>query len=133
MRHHVHARKIGRSPSHRIAMYRNLVTSLLEHERIETTEVKAKEVRRLAERMISLGKRGDLHARRRALRVIRRREVAAKVFDELAQRYANRAGGYTRVLKTRNRVGDGAAMSVVELVDSDALMARARATSASSD
>lgn len=133
MRHHVHARKIGRSPSHRIAMYRNLVTSLLEHERIETTEVKAKEVRRLAERMISLGKRGDLHARRRALRVIRRREVAAKVFDELAQRYENRAGGYTRVLKTRNRVGDGAAMSVVELVDSAPPTARARATPASSD
>ena len=118
MRHHVHARKIGRSPSHRIAMYRNLVTSLLEHERIETTDTKAKEVRRLAERMMTLGKRGDLHARRRALRVIRRREVAAKVFDELAKRYEKREGGYTRVLKTRRRVGDGAAMSVVELVDS---------------
>lgn len=123
MRHHVHARKIGRSPSHRIAMYRNLVTSLLEHERIETTDTKAKEVRRLAERMITLGKRGDLHARRRALRVIRRREVAAKVFDELAKRYEKRAGGYTRVLKTRRRVGDGAAMSVVELVDSAEAMA----------
>ena len=82
MRHHVHARKIGRSPSYRIAMYRNLVTSLLENERIETTMAKAKEVRRLADRMITLGKRGDLHARRRALRVIRRREVAEKVFDE---------------------------------------------------
>jgi len=100
-------------------MYRNLVTSLLEHERIETTDAKAKEVRRLADRMITLGKRGDLHARRRALRVIRRREVAEKVFDELAQRYEKRAGGYTRVLKTRNRVGDGASMSVVELVDSE--------------
>ena len=100
-------------------MYRNLVTSLLEHERIETTDAKAKEVRRLADRMITLGKRGDLHARRRALRVIRRREVAEKVFAELAQRYEKRAGGYTRVLKTRNRVGDGASMSVVELVDSE--------------
>ena len=130
MRHHVHARKIGRSPSHRIAMYRNLVTSLLEHERIETTDIKAKEVRRLAERMITLGKRGDLHARRRALRVIRRREVAAKVFDELAKRYEKREGGYTRVLKTRQRVGDGAAMSGVELGDSAEAMA---ATSESAD
>ena len=130
MRHHVHARKIGRSPSHRIAMYRNLVTSLLEHERIETTDIKAKEVRRLAERMITRGKRGDLQARRRALRVIRRREVAAKVFDELAKRYEKREGGYTRVLKTRQRVGDGAAMSVVELVDSAEAMA---ATSESAD
>jgi len=133
MRHHVHARKIGRSPSHRVAMYRNLVTSLLEHERIETTVVKAKEVRRLAERMITLGKRGDLHARRRALRVIRSRDVTEKVFDELAQRYEKRAGGYTRVLKTRNRVGDGAAMSVVELVDSEPAPVRVSSTSADSD
>jgi len=98
-------------------MYRNLVTSLLEHERVETTDAKAKEVRRLADRMITLGKRGGLHARRRALRVIREREVAAKVFDELADRYRNRPGGYTRVLKTRSRVGDAAAMSIVELVE----------------
>jgi large subunit ribosomal protein L17 len=98
-------------------MYRNLVTSLLDHERVETTDAKAKEVRRLADRMITLGKRGDLHARRRALRVIRRREVAAKVFDELALRYKDRPGGYTRVLKTRVRVGDAAAMSIVELVE----------------
>ena len=117
MRHRVHARKIGRSPSHRLAMYRNLVTSLLEHERIETTDAKAKEVRRLAERMITLGKKGDLHARRRALRVIRTKEVASKVFDELAKRYEGRNGGYTRVMKSRTRVGDAAAMSVVELVD----------------
>jgi len=117
MRHRVHARKLGRSPSHRQAMYRNLVTSLLQHERVETTDAKAKEVRRLADRMITLGKRGDLHARRRALRVIREREVAAKVFGELAERYENRPGGYTRVLKTRNRVGDAAALSIVELVE----------------
>jgi large subunit ribosomal protein L17 len=97
-------------------MYRNLVTSLLDHERVETTDAKAKEVRRLADRMITLGKRGDLHARRRALRVIRRREVAAKVFGELAERFKSRPGGYTRVLKTRVRVGDAAAMSIVELV-----------------
>jgi len=116
MRHRVHARKLGRSPSHRQAMYRNLVTSLLQHERVETTDAKAKEVRRLADRMITLGKRGDLHARRRALRVIRERDVAAKVFGELADRFKDRPGGYTRVLKTRTRVGDAAALSIVELV-----------------
>jgi large subunit ribosomal protein L17 len=98
-------------------MYRNLVTSLLDHERIETTDAKAKEVRRLADRMITLGKRGDLHARRRAMRVIRERDVAAKVFGELAERFRDRPGGYTRVLKTRRRVGDSAAMSIVELVE----------------
>jgi large subunit ribosomal protein L17 len=117
MRHRVHARKLGRTSAHRLAMYRNLVTSLLQHERVETTDAKAKEVRRLADRMITLGKRGDLHARRRALRVIREREVAAKVFGELAERYRDRPGGYTRVLKTRIRVGDAAPLSIVELVE----------------
>ena len=97
-------------------MYRNLVTSLLQHERVETTDAKAKEVRRLADRMITLGKRGDLHARRRALRVIREKDVAAKVFGELAERFKDRPGGYTRVLKTRVRTGDAAALSIVELV-----------------
>jgi large subunit ribosomal protein L17 len=97
-------------------MYRNMVTSLLEHEQIETTDAKAKEVRRLADRMITLGKRGDLHARRRAERVIRSNDVAAKVFGELAERFRSRAGGYTRVLKTRNRIGDAAPMSIVALL-----------------
>jgi large subunit ribosomal protein L17 len=101
-------------------MYRNLVTSLLEHERIETTDAKAKGVRRLADRMITLGKRGTLHARRRALRVVRKREVAAKIFDDLADRYRNRPGGYTRVLKVRRRVGDAAPLSIVELVEGEA-------------
>jgi large subunit ribosomal protein L17 len=112
-------RKLGRSTPHRFAMYRNLVTSLLEHEQVETTDVKAKEVRRLADRMITLGKRGDLHARRRALRVIRSRDVAAKVFGELADRFRTRAGGYTRVMKTRYRVGDAAPMSLVALLGAD--------------
>jgi large subunit ribosomal protein L17 len=98
-------------------MYRNMVTSLLDHGRIETTDSKAKEVRRIADRMITLGKRGGLHARRRALRVIRQRKVAEKVFAELAERYRDRPGGYTRVLKVRNRVGDAAPMSIVELVE----------------
>jgi len=117
MRHRVHARKLGRTSAHRLAMYRNLVTSLLEHEKVETTHAKAMEVRRLADRMITLGKKGDLHARRRALRVIREKDVAAKVFGELAERYRSRPGGYTRVLRNRQRVGDAAEMSIVELVE----------------
>ncbi len=103
-----------------------MVTSLLDEERIQTTDAKAKEVRRLADRMITLGKRGDLHARRRALRVIRRREVAAKVFDNLAERYRDRPGGYTRVLKLGHRVGDAAPISIVELVDAELGVPRAR-------
>ena len=99
-------------------MYRNLVTSLFEHERVRTTDAKAKGVRSLAEKMITLGKRGDLHARRRALRVIRRREVAAKVFDVLAERYRDRPGGYTRIVKLGIRPGDAASMSIIELVES---------------
>jgi large subunit ribosomal protein L17 len=98
-------------------MYRNLVTSLLDHERVRTTDAKAKGVRSLAEKMITLGKRGDLHARRRAMRVLRRREVAAKVFDDLAERYRERPGGYTRILKLGIRPGDAAAMSIIELVE----------------
>ena len=98
-------------------MFRNMVTSLLDHERIQTTDAKAKEVRRIAEQMITLGKRGGLHARRQALRVIRDRRVAAKVFDDLAERYRERPGGYTRVLKLRVRPGDAAAISLVELID----------------
>ncbi len=117
MRHRARSRKLGRTSAHRKAMYRNMVTSLLELERIETTDAKAKEVRRIAERMITLGKRGGLHARRRALRVIRSREVASKVFEELADRYRERPGGYTRVLKLGIRKGDAAAVSIVELVD----------------
>jgi large subunit ribosomal protein L17 len=112
--------KLGRTSAHRRALYRNLVTSLLEHERIATTDAKAKQLRRLADRMITLGKRGTLHARRRALRVIRSADVTAKVFDDLADRYRDRAGGYTRVLKLRRRVGDAAPLSLVELVGGEA-------------
>ena len=100
-------------------MYRNLVTSLFEHERVRTTDAKAKGVRSLAEKMITLGKRGDLNARRRALRVIRRREIAAKVFDDLAERYRDRPGGYTRIMKLGIRPGDAASMSIIELVEAD--------------
>ena len=100
-------------------MYRNLVTSLLEHGRVKTTDAKAKGVRSLAEKMITLGKRGDLHARRRAMRVIRTRDVAAKVFDELAERFRDRPGGYTRIMKLGIRSGDAASMSIIELIGAD--------------
>jgi large subunit ribosomal protein L17 len=125
MRHRNAGRKLGRTSAHRRAMLRNMVTSLLEHEQIETTDAKAKELRRVAERMITLGKRGSLHARRQALRVVRSRAVAAKLFEELAERYRTRPGGYTRVLKLRTRVGDAAPVSMIELVDRTALPAKA--------
>ena len=117
MRHRKSGRRLGRTSAHRKAMYRNMVTSLLEHERIQTTDSKAKELRRVAERMITLGKRGDLHARRRAMRVIRDKGVTAKVFDQLAERFRDRPGRYTRVVKLGNRVGDAAPLSVIELMD----------------
>ncbi len=117
MRHRKSGRKLNRTSSHRKALMRNMVTSLLDHERIETTDAKAKELRGLADRMITLGKRGDLHARRQALSVIRSKEVTAKVFDELAERFRDRPGGYTRVIKLGNRVGDAAPISIIELVE----------------
>jgi len=120
MRHAKYGGKLGRTSSHRKAMLRNLVTSLLERERVETTEAKGRELKRIADRMITLGKRGDLHARRQALAVIRSREVTAKVFGDLAERFRERPGGYTRMLKTRVRVGDAAPMSIVELVEQPA-------------
>ncbi len=117
MRHRKGGRKLNRSSSHRKALMRNMVTSLLDHERIETTDAKAKELRSNAEKMITLGKRGDLHARRQALSVIRSKEVTAKLFDELAERFRDRPGGYTRVIKVGNRVGDAAPVSIIELVE----------------
>ncbi len=117
MRHRVAGVKLGRTPAHRRALFRNLVTALLEHESVRTTDAKAKELRRWADRMITLGKRGTLHARRRAAAIIRRRPVVKKLFDELAPRYAARNGGYTRVVKLGLRLGDAAALSVVELLD----------------
>ena len=109
--------KLRRPTGHRLALLRNMVTSLLDHELVETTDAKAKELRRIADQMITLGKRGDLHARRQAAAVIRRDDVEKRVFGELADRYRARKGGYTRVLKSRVRVGDAARLSIVELVD----------------
>jgi large subunit ribosomal protein L17 len=117
MRHRTGGRKLNRNASHRKALFRKMVTSLLEHERITTTDAKAKELRGITDRMITLGKRGDLHARRQALSVIRSKEVTAKVFDELADRYRDRPGGYTRVIKVGHRHGDAAPVSIIELVD----------------
>ena len=117
MRHRVAGKKLGRSPAHRRALLRNLVTELLEHEAIRTTDAKAKELKRWGDRMITLGKDGTLHARRRAAALVRRNSVVRKLFAELAQRYTSRAGGYVRVVKLGVRPGDAASMSLVELVD----------------
>jgi len=117
MRHGKAGKKFGRTSAHRKAMFRNMVTSLLGHERIITTDVKAKEIARLAEKMITLGKRGDLHARRQAVAFIRTDEVVRRLFSVYADRYKNRHGGYTRVLKLEPRPGDNASMALVELMD----------------
>ena len=117
MRHKVAGRKLGRSMSHRKALYRNLVTDLLRYEKITTTEAKAKEVRGLTEKMITLGKGGGLHSYRQALSFIIDKKVAEKVFSELAPRYAERHGGYTRIVKLGPRLGDGAPMVQLELVE----------------
>jgi large subunit ribosomal protein L17 len=117
MRHLKQGRKLGRTTAHRKALLRNLATALFEHERIITTEAKAKELRRVADKLVTLGKRGDLHARRQALRVIRSNAVVRRLFDEVAPRFAQRPGGYTRVLRVGYRPGDAAAMAVIELVD----------------
>jgi len=119
MRHGVSGRKLNRVTSHRLAMFRNMVTSLLEHERIYTTVCKAKEIRRWAEWMITLGKRGDLHARRQASETIREKSTVQKLFTELAPRFQNRAGGYTRILKLGFRRGDGSPMCMIELVSDE--------------
>lgn len=116
MRHKVAGKRLGRTSAHRTALFRNLVTELLDHEVVRTTEAKAKELRRWGDRMITLGKRGSLHARRQAASVVRRRAVVQKLFADLAERYAGRPGGYTRVVKLGVRSGDAARMAVVELV-----------------
>ena len=116
MRHKVAGRRLSRSSSHRRALFRNLVTDLLNYEKITTTEAKAKEVRSLAERMITLGKKEGLHPRRQALSFIIDEKVVDKVFTELASRYAERLGGYSRITKLGPRLGDGAAMVQLELI-----------------
>jgi large subunit ribosomal protein L17 len=117
MRHKVAGRKLGRSSGHRRALYRNLVTDLLGYGKITTTEPKAKEVRGLAERMITLGKKGGLSARRRALSYVLDEKTIGRLFSDLATKYASRSGGYTRIVKLGPRLGDGAPMVRLELVD----------------
>jgi len=117
MRHKVSGRKLDRSSGHRRALYRNLVTDLLGYEKINTTEAKAKEARGLAEKMITLGKKSGLNSRRQALAFILDEKVVDKVFTDLASRYAERPGGYTRIIKLGPRVGDGADMVRLELVE----------------
>jgi large subunit ribosomal protein L17 len=117
MRHGVAGRKLGRATAHRRALYRNLVTELLKHEKIITTEPKAKEVRAMAEKMITLGKRGGLHSYRQALSFITDKKVTEKLFAAIAPRYVERHGGYTRIVKLEPRLGDGAPMVQLELVE----------------
>jgi large subunit ribosomal protein L17 len=119
MRHARSGRKLGRDASHRKALYSNLAGALITHGRIETTEAKAKAVRPFAERMISLGKRGDLAARRQALASLRSNDIVHTLFSEVAPRFTERAGGYTRIVKMGPRQGDAAEMVLLELVDHD--------------
>lgn len=117
MRHGMQGRKLNRTSSHRKAMFANMAVSLLTHEQIKTTLPKAKDLRPYVEKLITLGKRGDLHARRQAISILRDDKVVAKLFGEIAERYKERAGGYTRVLKAGFRYGDAAPVAVIELVD----------------
>ncbi len=119
MRHRHGARKLNRTSAHRKAMFSNMVVSLLTHEQIKTTLPKAKELRRVADKMIPLGKRNTLHARRQAFSYLRDDSAVAKLFGALSERYKERSGGYTRVLKAGFRYGDSAPMAVIELVDRD--------------
>jgi large subunit ribosomal protein L17 len=117
MKHRVAGRRLDRTTEHRTAMFKNMVTSLLRHERIETTTPKAKELKRIADKVITLGKRGDPHARRQAYRQVRDVEVLNKLFDNLGPRFASRPGGYTRIVKLGRRPGDNAEVSVIELTE----------------
>jgi large subunit ribosomal protein L17 len=117
MRHQRAGRKLGRDSAHRKALYANLAGALIEHGRIKTTEAKAKEVRPIVEKMITLGKRGDVHAHRQAVAFLRSKPIAHKLFAEVAPRFADRPGGYTRVVKLDPRQGDAASMAYLEFVD----------------
>jgi large subunit ribosomal protein L17 len=117
MRHHRAGKKLGRDAAHRKALYSNLTGALIEHGRIRTTEAKAKAVRPIAEQMITLGRRGDVHARRQALAYLRSQDVVHKLFSDVGPRFADRAGGYLRIVKIGSRPGDAAPMAYLELVD----------------
>ena len=119
MRHGMKGRKLNRTSSHRKAMFANMAASLIEHEQIVTTLPKAKEIRPIVEKLVTLGKRGDLHARRQAVSQIKDQDAVRKLFDSLAARYATRNGGYLRIMKAGFRTGDNAPMAVIEFVDRD--------------
>ena len=119
MRHGNSGKRLGRNTSHRKAMLRNMVTSLFEHEKISTTDARAKELRPMAEKLITLAKRGDLHARRLVTSVVRDRKTVAKLFERIAPRYAERPGGYTRIIKLGHRLGDNAPLSLITLVEEE--------------
>lgn len=127
MYHGKAGKKLGRTSSHREAMFRNMVTSIIKHESIRTTDTKAKELRKLAEKMITLGKRGDLHARRQALSVVRDKQMVDKLFGDLAERYRTRAGGYTRIIKVGYRIGDNAPVSILEFISAEQKKQKAKA------
>ena len=116
MHHGKTGSKLGRTSSHKEAMLRNMVTSVIKYERIRTTDMKAKELRKVADKMITLGKKGTLHSRRQALSVVRDKAVVSKLFGELTERYRNRAGGYTRIIKVGYRFGDNAPVSILEFI-----------------
>jgi len=128
MRHGNAGRRLGRKTSHRVAMFRNMVTSLLEHGKITTTDAKAKEIRVVAERMITLGKRGDLHSMRLAASVIREKSVVTKLFSTIAPCYKERLGGYTRIIKLGIRQGDAAPLSLIELVEAEMKPSKVKST-----
>ena len=119
MRHGLKGRKLNRTSSHRKAMFGNMAAALIKHEQIKTTLPKAKDLRSVVDKLVTLGKRGDLHARRQVLAVLHDTKLAEKLFTTLAQRYAERPGGYTRVLRAGFRYGDSAPMAFIELVDRD--------------
>ena len=127
MHHGKAGSKLGRTSSHKEAMLRNMVTSVIKHERIKTTDTKAKELRKLAEKMVTLGKKGSLHARRQALAVIRDKDMVSKLFGELTERYRNRAGGYTRIVKVGYRYGDNAPVSILEFIADEKKKEKAKA------
>lgn len=116
MRHQKTGKKLGRNSSHRKAMFRNMATSLFKHEQLVTTDAKAKELRPIAEKMIGLAKRGDLHARRQALSYLKDKTVTHRLFEEIKDRYLDRQGGYVRIVKKGNRKGDGAPVSIIQLL-----------------
>lgn len=131
MRHLKAGRRLSRTTEHRKALLRTLITQLFEHERIETTHAKAKETRQWAEKLITLAKRGDLHARRQTLQVVRTKRAMQKLFGELRERYQHRPGGYTRIIPTGFRRGDGAPLAVLELVDRPEILPKSKKKSSS--